>query len=105
MKTKDTIRKILLEKPHLRDNDNKLIASFWYRELNSKNIDAEEITALNFLHKYADNELTNAESIRRMRAKLQEEEPALRGEAYKIRKGKLQEEWRKNLGYENSQQT
>jgi hypothetical protein len=72
------------------------------RELNNKNIDAEEITALNFLHKYADNELTNAESIRRMRAKLQEEEPALRGEAYKIRKGKLQEEWRKNLGYENN---
>jgi hypothetical protein len=72
------------------------------RELNNKNIDAEEITALNFLHKYADNELTNAESIRRMRAKLQEEEPGLRGEAYKIRKGKLQEEWRKNLGYENS---
>ena len=33
MKTKETIRKILLEKPHLRDNDNKLIASFWYREL------------------------------------------------------------------------
>ena len=51
----------------------------------------KEITALNFLHKYADNELTNAESIRRMRAKLQEEEPGLRGEAYKIRKGKLQE--------------
>ncbi len=72
------------------------------RELNNKNIDAEEITALNFLHKYADNELTNAESIRRMRAKLQEEEPGLRGEAYKIRKGKLQEEWRKNLGYENN---
>ena len=62
----------------------------------------KEITALNFLHKYADNELTNAESIRRMRAKLQEEEPGLRGEAYKIRKGKLQEEWRKNLGYENN---
>jgi hypothetical protein len=72
------------------------------RELNNKNIDAEEITALNFLHKYADNELTNAESIRRMRAKLQEEELGLRGEAYKIRKGKLQEEWRKNLGYENN---
>lgn len=72
------------------------------RELNNKNIDAEEITALNFLHKYADNELTNAEIIRRMRAKLQEEEPGLRGEAYKIRKGKLQEEWRKNLGYENN---
>ena len=37
------------------------------RELNNKNIDAEEITALNFLHKYADNELTNAESIRRIK--------------------------------------
>ena len=82
MKTKETIRKILLEKPHLRDNDNKLIASFWYRELNSKNIDAEEITALNFLHKYADNELTNAESIRRCRAKFQETNPELRGKIY-----------------------
>ena len=102
MNTKDTIRKILLEKPHLRDNDNKLIASYWYRELSSKNIDANDITALDFLHKYADNELTNAETIRRMRAKLQEDEPSLRGKAYAIRKGKIQEQWKKDLGYENN---
>ena len=102
MKTKETIKKILLEKPHLRDNDNKLIAAYWYRELIHKNIDTKSITALDFLHKYADNELTNAETIRRMRAKLQEENPALRGRAYAIRKGKIQDKWRRDLGYENN---
>ena len=100
MKTKETIKKILLQKPHLRDNDNKLIAAYWFRELRNKGIESETITALDFLHKYADNELTNAESIRRMRAKLQEENPNLRGRAYAIRKGKIQDQWRQDLGYE-----
>ena len=102
MNTKQTIIKILLERPDLRDNDNKLIAIYWYRELENKNIDSQKINALCFLKKYADSELTNAESIRRMRAKLQEEEPRLRGQAYKLRKGKIQEQWRKDLGYENN---
>ena len=101
MKTKETIKKILLEKPHLRDNDNKLIAAYWFRELKNKNVNVEEITALDFLHRYADNKLTNAETIRRMRAKLQEEYPEVRGRAYAIRKGVVQDEWRKKLGYEN----
>ena len=101
MKTKETIKKILLDKPHLRDNDNKLIAAYWFRELKNKNVNVEEITALDFLHRYADNKLTNAETIRRMRAKLQEEYPEVRGRAYAIRKGVVQDEWRKKLGYEN----
>ena len=100
MKTKETIKKILLDKPHLRDNDNKLIAAYWFRELKNKNVNVEEITALDFLHRYADNKLTNAETIRRMRAKLQEEYPEVRGRAYAIRKGVVQDEWRKKLGYE-----
>ena len=102
MKTKETIKNILLNKPHLRDNDNKLICTYWFRELANKNINAKDITALEFLHKYADNKLTNAETIRRMRAKLQEECPELRGRAYAIRKGKVQDQWRKDLGYENN---
>ena len=101
MKTKETIKKILLDKPHLRDNDNKLIAAYWFRELKNKNVNVEEITALDFLHRYADNKLTNAETIRRMREKLQEEYPEVRGRAYAIRKGVVQDEWRKKLGYEN----
>jgi len=99
MKTKETIKKILLEKPHLRDSDNKLIAAYWFRELKGKGIDPKVITALDFLHKYADSELTNAETIRRMRAKLQEENPGLRGRVYAIRKSKIQDQWRKDLGY------
>ena len=102
MKTKETIKKILLDKPHLRDNDNKLIAAYWFRELKNKNVNVEEITALDFLHRYADNKLTNAETIRRMRAKLQEEYPEVRGRAYAIRKGVVQDEWRKKLGYETT---
>ena len=35
-----------------------------------------------------------------MRAKLQEEYPEVRGRAYAIRKGVVQDEWRKKLGYE-----
>ena len=100
MKTKETIKKILFEKPHLRDNDNKLIAAYWFRELRSKGIEADSITALDFLHKYADSKLTNAETIRRMRAKIQEQYPHLRGKAYSIRKGEIQDKWRKDLGYE-----
>lgn len=102
MKTKEIIKKILLEKPHLRDNDNRLIAAFWYRELKLQGVDLEGVTALDFLHKYADNKLTNAESIRRMRAKIQEEEPKYRGEKYYVRKGTLQDKWRNDLGYEVS---
>jgi hypothetical protein len=37
-----------------------------------------------------------------MRAKLQEENPKLRGRAYAIRKGKIQDQWRQDLGYENN---
>ena len=51
---------------------------------------------------YAQSQLTNAETIRRMRAKLQEEVPSLRGRAYELRKGTIQEKWRKDLGYENN---
>ena len=51
---------------------------------------------------YAQSQLTNAETIRRMRAKLQEDVPSLRGRAYELRKGTIQDKWRKDLGYENN---
>jgi hypothetical protein len=101
MKTKEIIKQMMLDKPHLKDNDNKLIAAYWFKELQHKNIDSETITALDFLHKYANAELTNAETIRRMRAKLQEEHPELRGRAYEIRQETIQNKWRNELGYDS----
>jgi peptide deformylase len=35
-----------------------------------------------------------------MRRKIQEEHPHLRGRLYVDRKGKLQDKWKKDLGYE-----
>jgi hypothetical protein len=101
MKTKEIIKQMMLDKPHLKDNDNKLIAAYWFKELKHLNIDSKTITALDFLHKYADAELTNAETIRRMRAKLQEEHPELRGRAYEIRQEAIQNKWRNELGYDS----
>ena len=102
MKTKKVIEALLRKTPHLKNSDNKLIATYWFRELEHKGIDAKEITAYNFLKQYAESQLTNAETIRRMRAKLQEEKPELRGKVYNARKGIIQDQWRKDLGYDNN---
>ena len=100
MKTKDIIEKILIEKPHLRDNDNLLIAAYWWRELRQKNIDPNKINGLEFMQMFAHNKLTNIKTIERMRRKLQEENPDLRGKVYNARKGVIQDKWKKDLGYE-----
>jgi hypothetical protein len=102
MKTKEVIKKLLTKYPNLKDNDNKLIANYWNLELKDKNKDINVMTASELLSMYAQSQLTNAETIRRMRAKLQEEVPSLRGRAYELRKGTIQDKWRKDLGYENN---
>ena len=65
MKTKDIVKKLLIQKPHLRDSDPKLIATYWFNELKKKNIDPSEINGL-----------------------------------YKVRKETIQDQWKKDLGYE-----
>jgi hypothetical protein len=76
---KQLIIKLLTKHEHLRDNDTALIANIWYREF-----DAEQKT-YDFLKAFADGKLTNPESIRRARQKVQEEMPELRGKSYQIR--------------------
>jgi len=97
MKTKDKVIYWLDKYPKLRDDDNRLCANIWSEELNNL-----EITAKDFLRLYASNKLTSAPSIKRARAKLQEECPEYRGEKYNLRKGILQDKWRKDLGYEKN---
>ena len=100
MKAKEEIEKLLIKSPHLKNSDPKLMATYWFRELEHKGLDAKEITAMDFLKLFAESRLTNPETIRRMRAKLQEECPELRGKVYNMRKGKKQDQWRNDLGYE-----
>ena len=49
---------------------------------------------------FADSKLTNVKTIERMRRKIQEEIPELRGRLYNERKGNMQDEWKRDLGYE-----
>ena len=65
--------KVWLEKaPHLRDSDVKLIATIWHMDLKNKNRNPFDVSAMQFLELFADKQLTNPESIRRSRCKLQE---------------------------------
>lgn len=76
---KDKIIYLLENHPHLRSNDKKLLANIWYNEA------PEDISTKEFLKLLADGKLTNAESIRRCRQKVQEQNPHLRGDNYKAR--------------------
>ena len=100
MKTKDKVKYWLERHPELRDNDNRLCANIWAEEIDNL-VFVEQTNIKGFLKLYAANKLTSAPSIKRARAKLQEEEPKYRGEKYYLRKGTYQDKWRKDLGYGN----
>ena len=75
--TIDVVKRLLANHPHLRDNDNKLLANVWYQSI----IPLEEAW-LDFLALIASGDLPSSESIRRCRQKLQELNPELRGELW-----------------------
>ena len=80
------IELFLIKHPHLRDDDNKLIATVWRWQLfEVYNKKVEDMSAMELLKYYASRQLASAESIRRSRAKLQEIKPTLRGDKYEER--------------------
>lgn len=82
---KEKVQKLLTEYPHLRDDDNKLIANIWTAEMGgTKHI--KTISGFDAMHFIASSQLTNSESIRRCRQKIQEHNVHLRGKSYKKRK-------------------
>jgi len=78
----------------LKDNDLRLTANIWHSEITQLGAVKED-----FLSLYANGKLSLAPSIKRERARIQEREPQYRGLKYEKRKGKIQDEWRKDLGY------
>ena len=97
---KDRVTKLLVQYPHLRSSDNKLIASIWKTDVKRMGQDVNEINAMTFLQLYATEQITNSETIRRVRQKIQEEQPELQGPARKSRKEQA-EEVRKNINDQN----
>jgi len=83
---KALITSLLTNYEHLRDNDSKLIANVYYKQLNDKSI-----TAKDFLLLMSDGLLVNPESVRRCRQLIQEKNPELRGEKYNKRFSESQE--------------
>ena len=83
---KSTIKRILTEHPELKDNDNSLCTQIWREELRQMGC-AVNCDAYSFFKRYAKGEMSLAPSIKRARAKLQEDEEKMRGKNYKKRKG------------------
>lgn len=79
--TKQKVKSLLINFPHLRDSDERLIATYWMKEAGSKDA-LDNMTATQFLKNFVSGAYTNPESIRRVRQKLQEEDETLRGENY-----------------------
>lgn len=79
---KAKIEKLLKERKSLRDSDNQLIKAVWVTQIKRLN----EMTAADLLNLLASGHLANPETIRRCRQKIQEENKALRGKTYRMRK-------------------
>lgn len=94
---KDRVKYILSHLPKNRDDDHLLLANIWLQELKSQGLPPEE--AKKFCSYIAENKLTHPESIRRIRAKLQNDYPELRGSKYSLRRSR-ESKVRKDLGYQ-----
>lgn len=77
---KEEVYNWLLKYPSLRDSDLKLVANVWAFVIGKERLD--EITGKDLLKMMAAGELPSFETIRRTRAKIQEQHPEVRGETY-----------------------
>jgi len=102
MKTKDEVQLLLEKHPHLKDSDNKLICTFWFNEMKHNGLDPHKLNCMEFMGLIAASKLTNAKTIRRYRALLQEKHVGLRGKVYIDRQTTKQNIVKRNLGYEEN---
>lgn len=89
-----TVKKVLENVPECRDNDFLLILKVW--AIQNPKLRNKDLTFIEFSKGFLDGKYAHTESIRRSRAKLQEELPELRGESYNKRHG-LQDEVKEDL--------
>jgi hypothetical protein len=78
---------LLESNPLLRDNDMRLIATYYFNVIGKDAIN--EMSALQLLTDFGFNKLPCFESIKRIRVMIQKENESLRGTQYKVRKKKL----------------
>lgn len=98
-KTKDVVQALLQNHRSLRDSDERLICNVWVLDLIKIGVKYDQISGQELMNHFVQGNLTNPESIRRVRQKIQEEDQSLRGKFYKNRKAKT-EAIKKELGYD-----
>ena len=83
---RDTVTKLLIENPHLRDDDEKLLANVYWQRISSTlvhKLSPDQLLGIKlFLKEVADGKMPNYQSVSRCRRKLQESDPTLRGKLY-----------------------
>jgi hypothetical protein len=82
---KPIVQKLLTEYPHYRDDDRRLLAHIWMIQLGVNTM--KSISLYEFMKQYIDNShIYSPDHISRLRRKIQEQHPHLRGETYVERK-------------------
>jgi len=81
---KNDVRELLIKYPQYKDSDSKLVSAFYYLKYGGKKV-FENKTAMQFLTDLAHRKFPFPDTITRVRRKLQQTEPELRGNNYKIR--------------------
>lgn len=81
---KNDVRELLIKYPNYRDSDNRLVSAFYYSKYGGREA-FENISAMQFLKDFAEGRFPLPDNITRVRRKLQEQEPMLRGEMYSKR--------------------
>tara|TARA_R110000744_G_scaffold196593_1_gene315884 strand:+ start:12212 stop:12589 length:378 start_codon:yes stop_codon:yes gene_type:complete len=93
------IADLLIEKPNLRDDDKRLCTHIWHRELQEKGLNLSSFLSTDFLRLYAEGKVTTDATIKRLRARVQDDKPELRGKKYLERITKQQQKVQTDLGY------
>lgn len=92
IKVQEQVQILLETYPKLRDNDVRLVASYYYNNISNIN----QISAIDFLQIMVNGNLPSPDTITRARRKLQEKYPELRGVNY-VDRQKLEKQVRENI--------
>lgn len=92
---KNDVRELLIKYPDYRDSDSRLVAAYYYKKYGGRET-FDNLTAMEFLKHFAEGRFPLPDYITRVRRKLQEQEPSLRGDTWRERHH-LEEETRVNI--------
>ena len=92
IKVQDSVKLLLEAYPKLRDNDVRLVASYYYNNIANIN----QMSAIELLEVMVNGNLPSPDTITRARRKIQEKHPELRGVKYE-EKQKFEKQVRENI--------